>query len=222
MAFQMIERELRSKEKDYRQFMREASGSVTPELPSPSSINSPKRVRFFDENTLERRQRMNEIKKALPPGAQAVPGMEFPELDDIAALFGGSDSSVWMVPEIGAESRPPNLHGTDSTSLVTSSETSLDGQSSLTSSLSHLASPTLGSEEHYQLSILWNGIWTTLNHRRRKLEAVQEAWKAFEAKREAFAQLLTEAEGTTAHFYASLADAKDFTVIDAQFTAQKV
>lgn len=222
---QVIERELRTKEKDYRQFMREVSGSVTPELPSPSTITSPKRVRFFDENTLERKQRMSEIKKTLPAGDQAVVGVEIPELDEVAALF--SSSNAHEVPSVGTQ--PPNHHAVDSKqlSLDTISETGLmqlDERSSLSSSISQLtiSTPLHTSEEHYQLSVLWNGIWTTLNHLRRKIESVQEAWKAFEAKREAFARFLSESEGTTSHFYATLAGAKDFLAIDSEFTAHKV
>ena len=74
----MIEAELKSKERDYRNFMKDAGidldderdGYGSPELLStpvadPSDLSSPYGVKFLDENSLERRRRRREIRSAI-------------------------------------------------------------------------------------------------------------------------------------------------------------
>ena len=73
---QVIEAELKSKESEYKNFMKEIetetetesrwtdSMSTTP-VPDPSDLNSPMGFKFLDENSLERRRHRREIRSAI-------------------------------------------------------------------------------------------------------------------------------------------------------------
>lgn len=98
-----------------------------------------------------------------------------------------------------------------------------DSQSTISASLSQMVSPTSSMpDELYQLSILWNGMWTTLTQKRRKLESTLSIWRAFESKKEAFCNFLTKAEERMSSFFETLSSAKDLTVMQTEIMEQKV
>jgi hypothetical protein len=55
-----------------------------------------------------------------------------------------------------------------------------------------------------------------------RLEAVQEAWKAFEDKKEAFVNFLAKAEERVQSVFKVLSTTKDLAVMNAEFGAYQV
>ena len=222
----MIERELKLKEKDYKKFMKGAltsessipSNSVSPDLDSSISklqsqvqllIDEAKCVRFSDENTIERKRRRKEISVDVRPEIRN--GLEeLLELEDMSemswkyAVPSGTDSG--QNQSIGLEQE-----GHERASIISSS-----------SSLQFSSPSALMPDELYQLFILWNGVWTTLNQRCQGLESVQDIWRAFESRKESFSNFLVKAEERMASFFKVMSTAKDLTVMQAEVTAQKV
>ena len=74
-------------------------------------------------------------------------------------------------------------------------------------------------DEVYQLAVLWKGIWSTLIMQKRRLQTVEEAWKAFETKKEAFVNFLTKAEERMQSVFKVLSSTKDLAIMNAEFGA---
>ena len=77
-------------------------------------------------------------------------------------------------------------------------------------------------DDIYQLAVLWKGIWSGLLQQKRRLEAVQDAWKAFEDKKEVFVNFLTKAEERMQSVLKVLNSTKDLAVMNAEFAAYLV
>ena len=207
---QLIERELTSKEVEFRQFMSGGSGT-SPDLaellslrsqtqtPVPRSTPSPKCVKFVDEDSLERELRIQDIKEEIPKPETPIPYDQNP--------YPAYPAMEWGQQHFGVE---PRMKQSDS-------------QSTISLSLSQMASPTSSMpDELYQLTILWNGIWTTLTQKRQKLESTLGIWRAFESKKEAFCNFLTKAEERMNSFFVTVSSAKDLAVIQTEIVEQKV
>ena len=199
------------------------SGSASPSGERSCSPLTPlsltdlsKCVRFSDESTLERRQRYKEIKKIVPP--PPPPGQESSQ----SALSSPTDSHL----AVGDSWRSSFHAGMDLGQHSLTHQFSLmsqDSRSSISSILSQLAGPDSAlSEELYQLSILWVGIWAGINQRRQWLETTQDLWRGFETKKESFCNMLKRLEGKVASFFTALSTARDFSVIQTEITTQKV
>jgi len=193
------------------------SNSVSPDLDSSISklqsqvqmlIDEAKCVKFSDENTLERKRRRKEISIETRP--ETSNGLELLELEE------GSEISWKYAVHSGIESGqqlPFGLEqeGHERASIISSS-----------SSLQFSSPSSLMPDELYQLFILWNGVWSTLNQRSQSLESAQDIWRAFESRKESFSNFLVKAEERMASFFKVLSSAKDLTVMQAEVTAQKV
>ena len=77
-------------------------------------------------------------------------------------------------------------------------------------------------DDVYQLAILWKGIWSGLLQQKKRLEAIQEAWKAFEDKKELFVNFLTKGEERLQSVFKVLSTTKDLAVMNAEFGAYLV
>ena len=169
------------------------------QTPVPCSTPSPKCVKFVDEDSLERELRIQDIQEEIVNPETPKPYSQNPY-----PVFSGME---WEQQHFGME---PRMKQSDS-------------QSTISPSLSQMASPTSSMpDELYQLSILWNGIWTTLTQKRQKLESTLGIWRAFEAKKEAFYNFLTKAEERMSSFFVTLSSVKDLTVMQAKIMEQKV
>lgn len=78
------------------------------------------------------------------------------------------------------------------------------------------------SDEVYQLMVLWKGVWSSLKQQKQRLEAIEDVWKTFESKKEAFTSFLIKAEERVRSFFNVLSTTKDLTVMQAEIEAQKV
>lgn len=134
-------------------------------------------------------------------------------------------------PKVVANSNQTTLHsgsGMDArarelTRQLSHSLVSQDSHGSLASIFSQLAgSDSALSEELYQLSILWVGLWAGLNQLRDQLGAMQEAWSAFETEKESVCGLLRRLEEKAATFLTSLTTARDLGVVQEEIAAQQV
>ena len=91
--------------------------------------------------------------------------------------------------------------------------------------LSHTSLGTPDSpipDDVYQLAVLWKGIWSGLLQQKKRLEAIQEAWKAFEDKKEVFVNFLAKAEERVQSVFKVLSTTKDLAVMNAEFGAYQV
>ena len=161
-------------------------------------------VKFSDENTLEREQRRKEITVETHP--ETTNGLELLEIE------GASDVSwkyaVHSDTELGQQ--PFGLeHGRNQ-------------RASSSSSVQYSSPSSPIPDELYQLSVLWNGIWTILTQRLQGLESAQDMWRAFESRKEAFCGFLTNAEERVSSFFKVLSTAQDLSVMQAEVVAQKV
>ena len=77
-------------------------------------------------------------------------------------------------------------------------------------------------DDVYQLAILWKGIWSGLVQQKKRLEAIQDAWKAFEDKKEVFVNFLAKAEERVQSVFKVLSTTKDLAVMNAEFGAYQV
>ena len=77
-------------------------------------------------------------------------------------------------------------------------------------------------DDVYQLAVLWKGLWSGLVQQKKRLEAIQEAWKAFEDKKEVFVNFLAKAEERVQSVFKVLSTTKDLAVMNAEFGAYQV
>ena len=77
-------------------------------------------------------------------------------------------------------------------------------------------------DDVYQLAVLWKGIWSGLVQQKKRLETIQEAWKAFEDKKEVFVNFLAKAEERVQSVFKVLGTTKDLAVMNAEFGAYQV
>ena len=98
--------------------------------------------------------------------------------------------------------------------------------SSITASLAELlfaGSPGASlPDDLYQLKLLWNGIKTAVEQKRRRLERIRDLWREFEEKKEEFIGFLGRVETRLREFPPALAQAMDFAVIQNEIETQKV
>ena len=165
-----------------------------------------KRVKFSDENTLEREQRRKEI--TIQAHSETTNGLELLEME------GGSDISwkyaVHSDTELGQQEQSSGL-GQDGNERIPRS-----------SSMQYSSPSSPIPDELYQLSVLWNGTWTLLTQRLQGLESAQDMWRAFESRKEAFCGFLVKAEERVHSFLKVLSTAQDLSVIQAEVVAKKV
>ena len=234
LSLQLISRELSAHEKDYVRFMQDGCSlptSPSADCLSPNSTLSltdlTKSVKFSDEDTLQRRHRRREIRRdTAPPPPPPPPGQESSLADPLVVpeAVDSPNQVVWQNSPYnsGTDAR------TDAGQHTVTRELSLtvmpqDSRSSLASIFSQLTgSDAPLTEELYELSILWVGVWAGLNQYRQRLEGMQVAWRRFEDEKESFCRLLKKLEGKAATFLTSLTTARDFAVIQGEIAAQKV
>ena len=163
-------------------------------------------VKFSDENTLEREQRRKEI--TVGTHSETTNGLELLEIE--AASDVSWKYAVHSDTELGQQEQLFGLeHGRNQ-------------RTSSSSSVQYSSPSSPIPDELYQLSVLWNGIWTILTQRLQGLESAQDMWRAFESRKEAFCGFLANAEERVSSFFKVLSTAQDLSVMQAEVVAQKV
>ena len=198
--------------------------SLLPTLQVP-----PKFVKFYDESTLERRQRKEKISNEHEPttknrsiaGPTADTTGEGTLLEDSLTRYHseGPEAGQWNGIESRSRSGMELKLDSDMEPRPMRrmfSEIPPEEEVSLTSLGSQI------DDEVYQLFLLWRGVWTSLNQQKARLEATLEVWKNFEEKKEEFCDFLTKAEDRNGVFFKSLSECKDLTVVQTEITAQMV
>ena len=240
----LIEKELKLRERDYARFMNgnsvlsdsqstERGSSIFSSLSIPTYQIPPKCVKFFDENTLERQQRHKEIQNQIHSDSD----LGFLELDSqaessssaaaaAAAKLNPKSESELGYHSVGPEAMYAARKLEQELNRYQASYSIYDhprASSQSPSISSQILSPTSPmSDELYQLSILWKGIWAGLFQQRHRLESIQSVWKAFETRKEAFSNFLARAENRLTAFFKVLSTTKDLPVMQAEFAAHKV
>lgn len=192
----------------------------------------PKFVQFYDESTLERRQRKREItdqhESKLENGnvgtdAEANGGST--PLEDSLTKYhsNGPETGQWngieTKPRSGMELGLDQLEPRRPYRQL--SDMSHDENLSLTSFSSQLLSP-MDNEDVYQLFLLWRSIWVSLGQQKKRLEGMLEVWRHFEEKKEEFCDFLTQAEERVGLFFRTLSETKDLSVVQSEITKQQV
>ena len=238
--FQGIERELRGRDKDYKRFMagtdpdevcsllesdRPLSSSNTSVVGATALNFSPsKSVKFNDENTLERNLRQKEIQTNIRPGAESVESSI--ELSSTRDPFSpdsqGSVPYHSVGPNTGRRLEPNS--DSPSSHYQVLQRLSSDPECSLSRVINSVGSSPMSliSEDHYHLALLWKSVWASLLGERKRLESVLERWKNFETIKEDFSKFLFKAEERMAYFLRVIGSARNFSVIQSEFAAQKV
>lgn len=200
-----------------------------------------KSVKFHDESTLERNLRQKEIRKEIRISDQN--GIESSTTTDSSLELSESDplnpNSIpyhAVGPAVVVEmhgkaasapernSNPPHPPPAPQPYLL--QRLSSDPEGSLSRVIKSMGTGTSPmapiSEEHYHLSLLWRGVWTSLLQQRDRLQATLERWKCFDGKKEEFIKFLGKAEERMAAFFKVIGSTKNFGVVQTEIAAQKV
>lgn len=183
----------------------------------------PKFVKFYDESTLERHQRRQDITVRNTDNGSAgteTDGESTP-LDQSLSHWDGVGQTNGVKSRSGMELRLDSLESMGQQSHRLFSDFSRDEEFSLTSLSSQLLSPTL-NEDVYQLFLLWKSIWVSLGQQKKRLESTLEVWRNFEVMKEEFCDFLSEAEQRVGGFFKMLSECKDLTVVQTEITKQQV
>lgn len=146
-------------------------GISTPEgvYQVPSKI-----VKFYDENTLERQHRHQEITEQISIGTENTElDSDTPVVSPDGSLRRYHAEGPGTGYQNGVASRSRTGMGLDLSggTSVLQREHSL-GNSSITSFSSQLTSPMSMSDDVYQLVLLWKGVWLGLNQQRKRFESI--------------------------------------------------
>ncbi len=180
-------------------------------------------MKFYDESTLERHQRRQQITVQNTDDVNTVvetDGDSTP-LEDSLTEYNSEGPAAGQWNEIETKSRSGmelRLGSLDSRRQPHRqlSDVSRDEEISLTSLSSQL------NEDSYQLFLLWKSIWVSLGQQKKRLESTLEVWKNFEVRKEEFCNFLSTAEEGVGGFFKSLSECKDLTVVQTVITKQQV